>query len=68
MRLPDSDQRVMLVRNFRGDYGLTQQALADLLYVDSRTVRRWELKERAIPGPVIAYIEIYSQLYEKIRQ
>lgn len=38
------------MREFRTSFGLTQDALANIVGVSSgRTVRRWELGERKIP-------------------
>ena len=42
-----------LLRDWRKKMGLSQEKLANVLQVQSgRTVRRWELGEREIPGPV----------------
>lgn len=40
------------LRAYRKRERLTQQALATILGVSVRTVRRWERGESAIPGPV----------------
>lgn len=42
------------LRAYRKREGLTQQALAAILGVDKRTVKRWERGEYPIPGPVAA--------------
>lgn len=36
---------------------LTRADLCAILRVDPKTIRRWELGERAIPGPAITVIE-----------
>lgn len=40
----------------------TQQAAADALESDLRTVRRWENGERAIPGPVRVALRCMASL------
>jgi DNA-binding transcriptional regulator YiaG len=45
-------------RDARQRLGLTGVALAALLRVDDRTIRRWELGERAVPGPVVVLVSI----------
>lgn len=42
--------------------GLSQLAAAKALEVDARTVRRWALGERDIPGPVIAALRCMTRL------
>jgi DNA-binding transcriptional regulator YiaG len=45
------------------DAGLeTQQAAADALDVDIRTVRRWDNGERTVPGPAWAALGYLRQL------
>lgn len=41
---------------------LTQQAAADALECDLRTVRRWENGERAVPGPVRVALRCMARL------
>lgn len=45
-------------KNIRAKLGLTQQAMADAMYSDLRTVQRWEYGDRDIPGPVIKALEL----------
>jgi transcriptional regulator with XRE-family HTH domain len=40
------------IRHFRKARELTQQALADLLFVDQTTVARWELGRVTVPRPM----------------
>lgn len=44
------------------DLGLTQVEAAEVLEVDTRTVRRWALGERAVPGPVRVALRFMAQL------
>ena len=41
--------------------GLTQAGFARLALVDARTVRRWALGERDIPGPVVALLTLMQE-------
>ena len=41
--------------------GLSQVAAAAALEVDARTVRRWALGERAIPGPVRVALRLMAR-------
>jgi DNA-binding transcriptional regulator YiaG len=41
--------------------GMTQAAFARLALVDARTVRRWALGERDVPGPVIALLRLLGE-------
>jgi DNA-binding transcriptional regulator YiaG len=38
--------------------GMTQAGFARLALVDGRTVRRWALGERDIPGPIVALLRL----------
>jgi DNA-binding transcriptional regulator YiaG len=42
--------------------GLSQRAAALALEVDERTVRKWALGERAIPGPVRVALRCMARL------
>lgn len=42
--------------------GLSQVEAAEALEVDARTVRRWALGERAIPGPVRVALRCMTEL------
>lgn len=39
------------LRAIRRQLGLSQAEFARLFETDARTIRRWELEERSIPGP-----------------
>jgi DNA-binding transcriptional regulator YiaG len=41
--------------------GLTQSGFARVALVDARTVRRWALGEREIPGPVVALLRLMGE-------
>jgi DNA-binding transcriptional regulator YiaG len=41
--------------------GLSQVEAASALEVDARTVRRWALGERAIPGPVRVALRLMAR-------
>jgi DNA-binding transcriptional regulator YiaG len=41
--------------------GLTQSGFARVALVDARTVRRWALGEREIPGPVVALLRLLRE-------
>ena len=41
--------------------GLTQAGFARVALVDARTVRRWALGERDVPGPVIALLRLLAE-------
>jgi DNA-binding transcriptional regulator YiaG len=43
--------------------GLSQVAAAQALEVDARTVRRWALGEREIPGPVRVALRCMARLH-----
>lgn len=46
------------LRAARQTLGLNALAFARLCHVDGRTVRYWEADDRAIPGPLIALVEL----------
>jgi DNA-binding transcriptional regulator YiaG len=48
-------------RTALADLGLSQAAFARLAMVDARTVRRWCDGTRAVPGPVVALLEIMDK-------
>lgn len=59
------------IKNFRNKYGLSQLALANIMNVDIKTVRRWEAGLKNINGSssVLLYLlynnpELIKQLYE----
>ena len=47
--------------------GLSQVAAAEALEVDARTVRRWALGEREIPGPVRVALRCMAELAARSR-
>ena len=47
---------------------LNQCQLADLLGVTRRAVQYWVSSERAVPGPVAAYVCLLQQVQEEARQ
>lgn len=53
------------LRRLRGKLGITQGALAQLLYIESRsagrTIRRWEAGDITIPGPVCRALEAIAK-------
>lgn len=53
-------------RKVIADLGMTQVEAAAALEVDARTVRRWALGERAIPGPVRVALRLMAQLQVKV--
>jgi hypothetical protein len=56
------------LRNMLGDVGVTQAGFARLIGVTSRAVALWMADERAIPGPVDAYVRILRMLPANLRQ
>ncbi len=50
------------IRNLREDKDLTQQQLADYLYVSQKTYSRYENGERAIPTEVLIELSNYHQV------
>jgi DNA-binding transcriptional regulator YiaG len=44
---------------------LSQAAFARLAMVDARTVRRWCDGTRAVPGPVVALLQIMNKPLDK---
>jgi transcriptional regulator with XRE-family HTH domain len=49
------------LQQIRQSRGWTQEELAEKLRLGKgggRTVRRWETGERAVPGPVVSYLEM----------
>jgi DNA-binding transcriptional regulator YiaG len=43
------------------DLNLSQAGFARLAMVDARTVRRWCKGARAVPGPVVALLQIINK-------
>jgi len=41
--------------------GMTQSGFARVALVDARTVRRWALGEREVPGPVVALLKLMAE-------
>lgn len=41
--------------------GFNQTEIAQVLRVDARTVRRWALGEREVPGPVVAFLTLLKE-------
>jgi DNA-binding transcriptional regulator YiaG len=41
--------------------GMTQAGFARVALVDARTVRRWALGERDVPGPVVALLRLLGE-------
>ena len=41
--------------------GMTQVGFARVALVDARTVRRWALGERDVPGPVVALLRLLGE-------
>lgn len=56
------------LKDARATLGLSAGALAKIVWVeDGRTVRRWEVGEREIPGPVIVILETAIGYLESIK-
>lgn len=56
-------------REIRRRAGLSQSQLAKVLRIsDERSVRRWEMGEREISGPVTLLMELIDQRLIKVRE
>jgi len=49
------------LRDTLAEFGFSQVRFAQLMRVNDRTVRKWLAGGHAVPGPVIAWIELYRE-------
>jgi hypothetical protein len=56
------------LRAFIGELGISQADFARMIGVTPRAVTLWMSDERAIPGPVIAYVRVVQLLPANLRQ
>lgn len=56
------------IKEFRGQFGLTQAELAELLGCSRPTVERWERSTGPITGPVVLLLELLRKHPEEVRQ
>jgi DNA-binding transcriptional regulator YiaG len=54
-------------RSALADLGYTQVGFARIARVDPRTVRKWASGESAVPGPVVALLELLAAHPEAAR-
>jgi DNA-binding transcriptional regulator YiaG len=67
MRRVSFDITAVLAADFKAAIaalGMSQRAAATALEVDERTVRKWALGERAVPGPARVALRCMAALHQ----